>query len=350
MLLPFLRSPESVRIIAYQKNEVLKGEVNMAFTSHRTRFKGNLAGIEQERLSELDFTLTSLKDRQSFIDKKYEMYGAYYDEYIDEYYKVGLNTTDDLSENINVFRTIERDADYLLNSCDLPRDRQQQYKFYTKAEFEALLKKEKRNQSMDSTAEVIDILEPNNGNYYLDTSIEIKNSDFKDEKIGEILTSYDNLRQVLKEEMRKIKNKEESRYDLGFVKRNLGSVKSDMIDSKRILKGILRPSTKTVSSKHEADYDWLDYKDPGHVKVLLSSIPFGEIRPDAPITHIAYDMEVALKQLHKEKLIDDTDHEIAMLLNSGETERSIAEIIGKGKTTVRQRVDKICKKIAWYYS
>lgn len=329
----------------------MKGGTIMTYTNHRARFKGDLAGVKQEELRELDFNLTTIQERMDYIEKKYERVGAFYDEYIDEYYKVDVNTTDCLSEDINIFQNIERDADYILNSVDLPRDRQQKYKFYTRGEFESLLNKEKRNYTFDApeSSEIMEILEPNNGNYYLDTEVKIKPSDFDDEKIGNILTEYDALRKVLKEEMRKIKSKEESKYDLGFVKRNLGQIKADMIETKKILKCIMRPSTKTVSCKHEPDYSWLNYANVEHIKVLLASVPFGDISPEDCLSHVAYDMEVAVKTLYEFGKLDDIDMKIVELLNGGETERTIASIIGKGKTTVRQRIDKICKRIAKFY-
>ena len=48
--------------------------------------------------------------------------------------------------------------------------------------------------------------------------------------------------------------------------------------------------------------------------------------------------------------LDDLDMEIIDCINSGYSERRTAEELGKGKTTIQQRMGKICRRIALYYT
>lgn len=82
----------------------------MAFQSHRTRFKGDLAGIQQEKIAELDYTKEKIEERLDYINKKYSYVRKYHEEYTSEYYKVNVNTDDNLSSDINVFKALERDG------------------------------------------------------------------------------------------------------------------------------------------------------------------------------------------------------------------------------------------------
>ena len=123
----------------------MKGMIYMAFSSHRKQFKGQLANISVSMLNELNYDIELLADRKGYIEEKYKRVKPFYDLFINgdesiEYYKVGLNKDDDLSAEINIFKTIERDGSYLLNSRDVPRDRNQEYTFLTEGEFKIIEK------------------------------------------------------------------------------------------------------------------------------------------------------------------------------------------------------------------
>lgn len=321
----------------------------MAFSSHRTRFQGELAGIKQEEITKLDYTKEELKDRKKYIEDKYSKIEKYHEEYTSEYYKCELNTNDNLSEDINVFKSIERDANYILNSLDVAKDRQQQYAFLDEFEFKKLEHKERLNLTLDNP-DVMNIVKPAFKNVYLSNDLVIKKNDLKDEVIGEILTDYERVRTHLKEEMAKLKNKSGSRYDLGFIKRNLGTLQGDMVDCKRILKVVLRPSNKLGDIGSQPDYNTIKYSNPAHIKAIITNVRFGEINPDSMLSHISYDIEKAVRDLCLKKRLDELDLEIINCLNDGLSERATAEELGKGKTTIQQRVSKICERIASYYT
>lgn len=321
----------------------------MAFQSHRTRFKGNLAGIEQEKISELDYKKENIAERLDYINKKYSYVRNYHEEYTSEYYKVNVNSDDNLSADINIFKAIERDGNYLLNSLDVPRDSQHKYNLLTQEEFDKKLKDEKKADLYSE--ELIDVLKPSFKNDYTNMDLKISSKDLlEDSEMGEILRDYDAIKSHLKEEMQKIKLKQGSYLNVAKVKMILGTINCDMLDVKRSYKGITRPSTKLGDIGSAPDYYSIKYTNPAHVKEIICKVRFGDIEPNSMLSHIAYDIEKAIKTLYQGGKLDDLDMEIVDCLNSGYSERRTADELNKGKTTIQQRINKICRRIALYYT
>lgn len=328
----------------------------MAFSSHRKQFKGTLANVPVEALGELDFTIETLAKRKDFIKNKYEKVKDFYDIYItggengEEYYKVGINNDDDLSSEINIFKYIERDGSYLLNSRDLPKNkRQQEYTFLSEEEFKKLLQRERMNLSIDDSG-VMEILETPKNNEYIVKEIEIFKSDFSRKETKNVLPYYEKARIHLREEMTKLKNGQGSKYDLGFLKRNLGSLLGDMVDSKKMLQGIRCPAKRLGDESGKFYTEVIDYTCPEHIKAILKNVKMsGELSPDSDLSHIAYDMEVAIKKIYKNNEIDDIDLEIIECYNSGYSNVGIAKEINRDEKVVRRRIDKITTKISNYF-
>ena len=321
----------------------------MAFQSHRTRFKGDLAGIKQEKIVELDYERENLEERLDYINKKYSYVSNYHEEYTSEYYKVNVNTNDNLSADINIFKAIERDGNYLLNSLDVPRDSQHKYNIMTQEDFDKLLKKEEKDDIADDAYQ--NILKPKFENDYTNMDLKITSKDLsEDSEMGEILRDYDAIKSHLKDEMKKIKLKQGSYLNVTKAKMILGTINCDMLDVKKSYKGITRPSTKLGDIGSAPDYDAIKYSNPAHVKAIISNVRFGDIQPDSMLSHLAYDIEKAINSLHANGKLDDLDMEIVECLNSGYSERRIAEELKKGKTTIQQRVGKICRRVALYYT
>lgn len=320
----------------------------MAFKSHRTNFRGDLAGIKQECLGELDYSLEKYEDRLSFVEKKYEKYEAYYNEYTDKYYKVNINTDDNLSEDINVFKSIEKDANYLLNSVDLPKQREYKYNLLTQKEFDKVIANE--NKVDINSDGVMDMLKPSFKNEFTNMDLKITTSDLKeDSELGEILRSYDHVRQHLKEEMKNLKDGVPSYLKLYQIKNMLGSMMGDMLDCKVAYKGITRPSTKLGDIGSKPDWSVIDYTKPEHIKAIITSVRFGELRPESELSHFAYDIKMAIKHLSSEGKLDDKDREIIEAINFGESMRTIANQVGMKHQSVAERANRCYKKIANYY-
>ena len=321
----------------------------MAFQSHRTRFKGDLAGIEQEKIEELDYERENSKERLDYINKKYSYVSRYHEEYTSEYYKVNVNSDDNLSADINVFKAIERDGSYLLNSLDIPRDSQYKYNLLTQEEFDKKLNDEKKVDLFSE--ELIDVLKPSFKNDYINMDLKITNKDLaEDSEMGEVLRDYDAVKSHLKDEMKKIKLKQGSYLNVAKAKMILGTINCDMLDVKRSYKGITRPSTKLGDIGSAPDYDSIKYSNPDHVKAIISNVRFGEIQPDSMLSHLAYDVEKAIKSLYENNKLDDLDREIVDCINSGMTIRATGEELSRDKKAIQQRLDKICRRVALYYT
>ena len=84
------------------------------FISPRARFTGTLNGIKVEDLKGLDFNIETLEGRLKEVREKLDKVSPFFDEYFftseeeedgekpRQYYKFDPNTTDELSEDINI--------------------------------------------------------------------------------------------------------------------------------------------------------------------------------------------------------------------------------------------------------
>lgn len=335
-----------------QKINEMKGGVFMAFQSHRTNFIGDLSGIKQSEIVKLDYSEEKLKERLAYINKKYAKTSTYFEEYTSNYYKSNLNTNDNLSCDINIFRAIERDGTYLLNSFDVERDRQYKYYLLTQEEFD---KKIKEEQKIDiRNEELVDksayILNPNFKNTYTNMDLTLTRKDIEEKsEMGEILRDYEAIRQHLRNELKNIKDKNNSYLNVSKIRKALGTIKCDMLDVKKCYKGITRPSTKLGDIGSLPSFDHIDYTNPNHIKAIISNVRFGDLEPDSMLSHISYDIKNAINKLYINKKLDSLDIEIIDCKNSGYTERRIAQELHKGKTTIQQRLRKIYRRIALYF-
>lgn len=321
----------------------------MAFQSHRTRFKGDLANISQQEIIKLDYTREKLNDRMNYIKKKYDRINKYHEEYTSEYYKVNINTDDNLSSDINIFKALERDANYLLNSLDLPRDNQHKYTMLTQEEFDKVIKKEDKGDITDEAYK--NILKPSFKNDYINMDLKITAKDLaEDSEMGAILRDYEKIRTHIKDEIAKIKSKQYSYLNVYSARLISGTIGCDMLDVKKSYKGITRPSTKLGDIGSLPDYDAIKYTNAEHIKGIITNIRFGDLQPDSILSHITYDIEKAIKDLYKNKRIDKLDLEIIDCINSGMSLRATGMELNRDKKAIQQRLDKICNRVALYYS
>lgn len=321
----------------------------MAFSSYRTRFKGTLDGIEVNELNVLDLEKDNVKERMAFVEQKHEKIVPFYNNYLDNYYKVNVNTDDELSSQINIFKALERDGSYILNSRDIPRDRQQEYKFYNQEEFDKLINNENK---MDLYSEgVMEILERPSQNHYKNMDLIIKKQDIEDQgEMGYILRQYEGARIHLRNEMANLKNGQPSYLSLYKIKNLLGGFMADMLDTKKHYKRVTRPSTKQGDESGAFDTSAIDYTNPEHIKVLLKMTPLDELQPDNELSHLGYDMKVAITALVDKGKLDLIDLNIIEGINAGVTIQQLGAEVGMSHQAVSKRVDSISKKIAKHYA
>lgn len=340
------------------------------FISPRARFSGELGGIKVEELKGLDFNIETLEGRLREVRNKLEKVSPFFDEYfftneVDEngetprqYYKFNPNSTDELSEDINVCKYIQAYGSYILNSKDLPRDKQLEYTILSEDEFRKQLLKEMATDFKSDAGVVLDT-RPSNDYKNLDLKItkkdmypELQNNVYgvrpKDEELASILNDYETLREHLRGEMAKIKSGEGSYLTLYQIKSMLATIMGDMHDAKRMVLGIRGQAKRLGDESPYNDFSTLDYSNPEHIKNCLKFCAITKSpRPDDMVSHIGYDLHIAIKNLIENKKLDKVDNEIIECYNSGSyTIREIADEIKKDSKTVQQRLDKICRRIA----
>lgn len=321
----------------------------MAFQSHRTRFKGDLANIKQNEIIKLNYDKETLKERLDYINMKYSYVMKYHEEYTSEFYKVNVNTNDNLSSDINVFKALERDGSYLLNSLDIPRDEQYKYNILTQEEFDKILEKEEKSDITDEAFR--DILKPKDKNDFINMDLKITHKDLnEDSEMGEILRQYNKVKLHLNEENKKIKAKENSYLNLYKIKMLSGTINCDMDSVKKSYKGITRPSTKLGDIGSAPDYNAIKYSNSEHIKAIIKTVKFGDLEPDSMLSHLACDIQIAIKNLHKRQELDHIDLEIIEGINSGVSLRTLEKELKISNQAISKRFNNICKKIALFYS
>lgn len=345
------------------------------FISHKARFQGTLADIKVSQLNGLDFNKILLAERMKEVINKLEEVEPFYNEYfntniIEEtnddgeviekekiYYNFSPNVTDELSEEINICQFLQSYATYILNSKDLPKEKQQEYTILSEEEFEKQLRRE---LATDFKADNSIVLDTRPSNDYNNLTLKITNKDLnphlqnnkygvrdKDLELAQVLNCYNNMKEHLKKELRKIQLGEKSNYDLYKIRNLLSKINDDMLLSKIKILAIRGQAKRLGDESPMNDYSELDYSNVAHVKCMLKFCKLtGTPRPDDMISHIGYDLQKTIKHLYKSKKIDSIDLEIIECYNSGYTFEDISKEIKRDKKTIQQRLNKICKRIA----
>lgn len=349
------------------------------FVSYRARFQGKLAGVSVEELKGLDYEKEKLIDRMEEVLNKLDKVQPFFDEYFfqkenddrdngefdhlitesdeREYYRYSPNTTDELSEDINICKYIQMYAGYILNSKDLPRERQQEYSILTEEEFEKQLKKE---MATDFKADANVVLDCRPKNDYNNLTLRINKKDLypnlqnnkygvrdKDVELAVVLNGYETFKEYLKGELRKLQAGEYTKFNLIQLRSLLSSINDDMLLSKNMLLGIRSQAKRLGDENPMNDYSTLDYSNPEHIKAILKFCKITKSpRPDDMMSHIGYDMFVAIDTLKKNKRLDNIDLEIIECYNANYTLEDIGNEVGMKKQSVDYRIKKICEKIA----
>lgn len=348
------------------------------FTSARARFNGKLAGIETAQLRGLDYEKETLKERTKEVESKIEEVKPFLDEYFfrkendvndngefehirtesdeREYYKYSPNTTDELSEDINICKYIEQYASYLLNSKDLPREKQQEYTILSEEDFKKQLLKE-MTTGVGSEENVVMDTRPSNDYNNLDLKITEKDLNprlqknkygirEKDIELAKVLNDYETLREYIRKEMQKLKNGEPTHLTLYQMKSLLASLMGDMHDSKKMILGVRCQAKRLGDESPYNDFSELEYWNEEHIKQCLRFCPITDTpRPDDMMSHIGYDLKNAIDLLKEQKKLDDVDLEIIECYNAKFTLEEIGREVNMKKQSVDYRIKKICLKI-----
>ena len=197
-----------------------------------------------------------------------------------------------------------------------------------------------------------------NGIQYKSNAITITPALIKeDSEIGEVLREYQPLRELLGQELQKIKNGEPTReitiekdgelirepLSFKMVREHLAEVNADMKLSIAKLKGLEceRPAPTKV---YENKLDMIDYSNGKMIKKLLGHLWLGETPSNEDDIILVADLQRALKELKLSAL----DSSIITKYNEGWTIQDIGEEVGLHHSNVSRRIDKVCKLISEY--
>ena len=339
--------------------------------SHRARFQGSLGGLTVESFKGLDYDIEKIKDRMELIKKKVEELEPFINEYFfskedkeesedsekREYFNYSPSVKEELSIDTNICKYREQYGSYLLNSKDLPKEKQQEYTILNEDDFKKFLSKE-LSSSGGSDATVVMDTRPSNDYTNLtlkvtkkDLNVSLQNNKYgirkKDLELESVLNCYETLKNHLKGELRKIQLGEPAKYDLLKIRNLLADINDDMLMCKLMILGIKSQAKRLGDESPTNDFSTLDYTNPNHVKAIIRNCKMTTPRPDDTTSHIGYDLMVAVNKLRKNKKIDELDIEIIECYNSGNYSiRDIAEELNRGKSTIEQRLNKICKRLS----
>ena len=245
----------------YSENQFFQGEIDN--TNIKDFFKLDMEKRStQERLDEVSDSLNG---------------NDYFTDFFSEYFKVSLNSGDALSEDVNVCKTLESMANYILNSEDEVEHRRKEkptYVFHTNREkFEGKMKREMISVKSDDGSmnnlvdneNIVHTISVSQSNSRVPKTQKITSKDLaKDNECGRILREY---QLFLDHVDKKLKEKPEKFWR--YYSNAKGQVKDDMINVKNMLNGAWG-SGNQISESSAPDMDIFDFTDHDTIRYLLS--------------------------------------------------------------------------------
>lgn len=341
----------------------------MSFTTQQN-FTGVLDGTNVNELNKkIDYTKTKFEDRKQIIESILSE-TSFYSQYFDNYFKSNINSKDSLSQDINVCRSLERMAKYLVNSDEIKNEENSektQYVFYTSSK--PFQKKMKREQSIEALTEaqngghsgsIIHFLMREGKNHKKSKEQTISSNDLRvtkrnDEKtieeVRRILGDYQSFLDFITEEL---KNKE-SKYNRYLLTKVKGQLTQDMIYSKDALLGVWGYDLQNFYESTGYNIDVFDFTDEVHLKGSTIETESGKklvangllffkpnFDPGNDFSFILFDLEETIK---KANLTNDEKFVLDSIRN-GMTQEEIAKQLGIYKMKVSRMVDRIARKVA----
>ena len=291
----------------------------------------------------IDYNKGKLEDRRKIVDEIIET--GYYHDYFDENFKVALNSTDALSEHDNAVNSLERLANYLLNSDEVKEEKKSddfEYKFYSDEEaFQKAVNREPKLDGMGGSIEkenIIHFLKKENKNFKKSKDQVITRKDLdRDDELGHILRTYTDYLEKVSTELDNHKQSKLSRFKLSEIS---GSVRQDMIMSKDMLLGVFGYKTNAEEST-VIDWDQIDFTNRNHAKALLYMLP-GR-RADEELMYIIQDFTKLVKRAKPTEI----QLEIIELLRDNFKITDIGNALNISKQNVSKNIDmlvvRICK-------
>lgn len=316
----------------------------MKFYSERATFRGSINKKSVNDLKNMNFGLENSHERLECVNKILEECDPLIHGYLDDYYKV--NTTNELSDDINIFKNIEMLGTYLLNSKDLPTESKQEYKIYTDEEL--FIKATKENEGDYENA--IAFLKNNVRNEYIVKPIAVTEEDFDDERLREYLKCYQNMAIYIKNQLSAARRGEKIQIkNIKLGKKIAKEIKDDMnLLKEKIVQPIKLPCNGDFSQK--VDWDQFNYRDGEHIKAMLY-MNKDNILPDDDVSLIKHDINYAINDLYNNNKLKSRDMIILDMIkrNKSFTFEDIGYEIGTSKQYVNNRLNVIVDRIVDYF-
>lgn len=316
----------------------------MKFYSERATFRGSIDKKSVNDLKSMNFGLDNSNERLECVNKILEECDPLITGYMDKYYKV--NTTNELSDDINIFKNIEMLGTYLLNSKDLPTESKQEYKIYTDEQL--FMKATKENEGDYDNA--IAFLKTNTRNEYIVNPITICKEDFEDERLREYLSCYNNMANYIRNQLSLARKGEKIQIrNIKLGKKIAKELNDDMkLLKEKIIQPIKLPCNGDFSQK--IDWEQFIYTNREHIKAMLYISKDG-ILPDDDVSLIKHDINNAIKDLYNNGKLKKKDMIILDMIkrNKSFTFEDIGYEIGASKQYVNNRLNVIVDKLTTYF-
>lgn len=305
---------------------------------------------------ELKKEITSAEARSKYLASILETNGIK-----DSYTNANDKNFNKLSEDNYNNRRVETYTNWLLKGS---MNKEEQYPYDTRTDKQyneaekakRFIAKGEGNTEAQEEAQVDKL--KTNGIQYKSNAIKVTPSLILDDsELGEILREYQQLRELLSQELQKIKNGQPTRkitiekdgeligVSLSFkmVREHLGEVNADMKLSITKLKGLEceRPAPTKV---YENKLDMIDYSNWMHIKKLLGHLWLKETSDNLDDVILVADLKRALDNIK----LNAIDKDILEKYNEGYTEEDIAEELEINQSTVNRRIASISKRISEY--
>lgn len=294
----------------------------------------------------LNLELKNYQERKELLER--ELKEEYFYNLLDVHYKNLVEHTKELSE-------LEKYTNYLLKGEDESYCKKElEYTMYKLSNKELKDKLAKRECQFAQDEKGRDIIPDTNGNVtkYKSKDIVItKKLLNEDSEMGVILRGYEPARELLSKELEKYKagNGKASKLEYGLIRRQLSSIKSDMVHTVKYYKGLDCEQPAPTKEK-KVDCDSFDYSNWRVIKKLIGSglvdLENKTTCSNEVISIITLDLSRAIKGLRLSKL----DSKIIEMFNEGHNldQISEAEEINLHFSNVSRRIDKVCKLISNY--
>lgn len=322
-------------------------------------FKGKLEGITLDDLKKLNKDKKLLTERLAILEEKYKKVAPFYEAFTSEIYNPNLNEKEPLSHTINIFKYLEYDGNYLLNSEDVKREKNinKTLEEYDKA----LMNVATKNHSDFDIA--MSITTKGNNTIYTNTKTIITVDDLNDKTYGEYLKAYNDTRDILIEEMLFLQGRlkteeneveiEKATHSLNQIMSLLANINTDMKIVKESFQGLTQYCLKDKKQGYVNNSTLLDnisYSNQNHISYVLKYVDLNQpLTPNDDLSIVAIDIKQVISILTEKKILKEKHLSVlALIQNSNLSFEEIGQSLGIARKTVYNRFNFIVEKVCDY--